>query len=149
MRIVRFMDEDGQARYGQNYANDTATLLEGDEITGLVETSDLAPTFLDYAGVDIPPQMPTRSLRPMIESGEKGREWILCEYTTNDRSQKAKCIRTERYKYIHYLELEGMDELYDLEVDPYETNNIIDLPESQEILEALKEELSRQLEEAK
>ena len=25
-----------------------------------------------------------------------------------------------RWKYIHYLELEGMDELYDLKTDPYE-----------------------------
>jgi len=29
-----------------------------------------------------------------------------------------RAVRTERWKYIHYLELEGMDELYDLEVDP-------------------------------
>ncbi len=38
MRIVRFIDEDGQERYGQNFGNDTATLLEGDLITGLTAT---------------------------------------------------------------------------------------------------------------
>ena len=38
MRIVRFIDADGQERYGQNFANDSATMLEGDLITGLVET---------------------------------------------------------------------------------------------------------------
>ena len=38
MRIVRFIDEDGQERYGQNFGKDTATLLEGDLITGLAAT---------------------------------------------------------------------------------------------------------------
>ena len=38
MRIVRFIDEDGQERFGQKFENDTATLLEGDLITGLTET---------------------------------------------------------------------------------------------------------------
>ncbi len=38
MRIVRFIDEDGQQRYGHNFGNDSATLLEGDLITGLEET---------------------------------------------------------------------------------------------------------------
>ena len=28
--------------------------------------------------------------------------------------------RTERHKYIQYRELKGMDELYDLEADPFE-----------------------------
>ena len=36
-----------------------------------------------------------------------------------------EAVRTERYKLIHYLELEGMDELYDLETDPYEMRNLI------------------------
>jgi len=38
MRIVRFIDEDGQQRFGRNFEKDTATLLEGDLLTGLTET---------------------------------------------------------------------------------------------------------------
>jgi hypothetical protein len=34
-------------------------------------------------------------------------------------------VRTGRYKYIRYLELPGMDELYDLEVDPYELDKLM------------------------
>ena len=56
-----------------------------------------------------------------------------------------KAVRTERYKYIHYLELDGMDELYDLENDPYELENIIDSPEAKDTLDALKAELARLL----
>jgi arylsulfatase A-like enzyme len=36
-----------------------------------------------------------------------------------------RAVRTERYKYIRYLELPGMDELYDLETDPYEMQNLV------------------------
>ncbi|MBT8363534.1 MAG: fumarylacetoacetate hydrolase family protein [Deltaproteobacteria bacterium] len=40
MRIVRFIDEKGQIRYGRNYDNDDAVLLEGDLFTGLEDTGE-------------------------------------------------------------------------------------------------------------
>ena len=91
-------------------------------IGGLVETSDLAPTFLDYAGVDIPPQMSAQSVRPLLEGRGSARESVLCEYMTNNRSQKGKCLRTDRYKYVFW----GRDkesEFYDLQEDPDEQHN--------------------------
>ena len=57
-----------------------------------------------------------------------------------------KAVRNERYKYIHYIDLEGMDELYDLQTDPYELKNIIKDADSAQILEEMKAELKRQLE---
>ena len=60
-----------------------------------------------------------------------------------------EAVRTERFKYIHYRELEGMDELYDLQEDPYELNNLIDHPEAQATLEAMKRELAALLERSK
>ena len=54
-----------------------------------------------------------------------------------------QAVRTLRYKYIHYVELEGVDELYDLNRDPYEMKNLIDDPGSQAALEELKAELAR------
>ena len=56
-----------------------------------------------------------------------------------------KAVRTDRYKYIDYLELEGMSELYDLEADPYELSNVINEPEYATILDGLKAELQRLL----
>ena len=38
MRIIRFIDEAGKPRFGKDFANGEATLLEGDSITDLVET---------------------------------------------------------------------------------------------------------------
>ena len=34
-------------------------------------------------------------------------------------------VRTERWKYVHFTELAGMDELYDLKSDPGEMKNLI------------------------
>jgi len=56
-----------------------------------------------------------------------------------------KAVRNERWKYTHYFELEGMDELYDLKSDPYEMKNIIHQPRAAKILEELKREMQRLL----
>jgi arylsulfatase A-like enzyme len=37
-----------------------------------------------------------------------------------------KAVRTERHKLIHWVHKDGVDELYDLERDPYEMTNVID-----------------------
>ena len=58
-----------------------------------------------------------------------------------------KAVRNERWKYIHYLELEGMDELYDLKADPYEMKNLINQPSAEKILKEMKKELRQLLKE--
>ncbi|HXJ35278.1 MAG TPA: hypothetical protein VMS22_14695 [Candidatus Eisenbacteria bacterium] len=41
-----------------------------------------------------------------------------------------QCVRTEQWKYIHYVDLDGMDELDDLHVDPFEMTNAIGRPDA-------------------
>jgi hypothetical protein len=55
-------------------------------------------------------------------------------------------VRTARHKYIHYRELEGMDELYDLATDPYEEANIIDRSDAHGTREQMQAELRRLIE---
>ena len=55
---------------------------------------------------------------------------VLIEYFSDAvfpriRKMGYQAIRTERWKYIHYSELENADELYDLQRDPYELHNRI------------------------
>ena len=57
-------------------------------------------------------------------------------------------MRSGRWKYIHYLELEGMDELYDLEADPYEMKNLIAQQGAAAALDAMKKEMERLLKES-
>jgi arylsulfatase A-like enzyme len=60
-----------------------------------------------------------------------------------------KAVRTRRWKYIRYVDLQGMDELYDLENDPYEMHNLIDEPQAAAPLRMLQQELDRLLDEAR
>jgi hypothetical protein len=52
-------------------------------------------------------------------------------------------VRTTSHKYIEYQELQGMNELYDLEADPYERRNLIDAPDARPALERMQSELRR------
>jgi arylsulfatase A-like enzyme len=54
-----------------------------------------------------------------------------------------QAVRTARHKYIHYLELQGMDELYDLEADPFELNNLMGTEEGKRLLPPLIAEVGR------
>ncbi len=90
-----------------------------------------------------------RSLVPLLR-GERPpwRTSLLIEYYSDTvfpriRNMGYRAVRTERYKYIDYLELDGMDELYDLQADPYELDNLIDSDRGREMLPALRAELAR------
>ena len=100
-------------------------------IPGLVETNDLAATFLDYAGVEIPPQMTAQSLRPLLEGTGETRESVLCEQMDRNGPQRGKCVRTDRYKYIFFGK-DAESEFYDLQEDPYEEVNLYSDPAHRE-----------------
>ena len=89
------------------------------------------------------------SLLPLLRGEDVAwRDSILVEYTSDTvfpriRAMGYQAVRTQRHKYIQYLELPGMDELYDLEADPYEMSNLIGTPQGQALLPALQAELAR------
>jgi N-acetylglucosamine-6-sulfatase len=110
---------------------------------------DLAPTLMELAGVDTGGNMQGRSLVPLL-AGKKPawRNSFLIEYYSDKVFPRIlnmgyKAVRTGRWKYIHYFELDGMDELYDLKTDPYETRNMINDPAAANTLVQLKLELER------
>ncbi|OHD65058.1 MAG: hypothetical protein A2096_16840 [Spirochaetes bacterium GWF1_41_5] len=99
---------------------------------GLVENFSIAPTILDYAGLDIPGTMCASSLRPYIEGTGINKEAIFSEYIGNDRLEMSKCIRTRDFKYILHIH-SGREELYNLQEDPREKVNLLtDNPEHPE-----------------
>ena len=81
-------------------------------------------------------------------AASRGATSILIEYYSDTvfpriRNMGYRAVRTQRHKYIHYLELPGMDELYDLEADPYELDNLFGSPREPELLPAMQAELAR------
>ncbi len=106
---------------------------------GLVEMFDLAPTALDYAGLDIPEHMAARSLRPELETGSGGREAVFGEYVTNDRARSGVYVRTRTHKLVLWTDRgESGGELYDMVENPGELVNRFDDP----ALESIQRELA-------
>lgn len=117
----------------------------------MVQSIDMAPTLLQWAGCIPSPYIDGRSLVPVINGEAKDwRTSILIEYYSDKVFPRIvnmgyKAVRDDRYKYIHYTELEGMDELYDLKEDPYELNNLIKDPAMQKTIEEMKARLEEVL----
>lgn len=115
----------------------------------LVQTIDFAPTILEIAGVRDTVRRDGRSLVPLFSGAATSwRQSILLEYYSDRVFPRVltmgyKAVRTERYKYIRYTELQGMDELYDLESDPFEMDNVIDTERGRAVLPELRAELDR------
>ena len=111
-------------------------------------TIDLAPTFLEVAGVAAEPT-DGRSLLPLLQGqAPPWRTSFLIEYTSDIVFPRIErmgydAVRTERHKYVRYRELPGMDELYDLEADPYELRNLMGTPREAELRPSLVRELER------
>jgi arylsulfatase A-like enzyme len=57
-----------------------------------------------------------------------------------------KAVRNQRDKYIQYTDMAGMNELYDLQNDPYELHNIIDDTTMAKLRKEMQKELKRLLE---
>jgi len=112
---------------------------------------DIGPTLLDVAGAAIPRQIQGRSLAPLWRGRRSGwRQSFLTEYFAEPQYPRIpswQAVRTEQWKYIHYTELEGMDELYDLKADPFEMKNLIQEPGARGALKRMQEELERLLRE--
>ena len=86
----------------------------------------------------VPSRMQGRSLLPIFDgSATKWRDAFLVEYFSDTVFPRVlnmgySAVRTDRYKYIQYRDISGMDELYDLQADPYEEHNQIGDPQSAE-----------------
>jgi arylsulfatase A-like enzyme len=94
----------------------------------MVLNVDIAPTFLELAGVPVPGWMHGRSIVPLVD-GRNGawRDAFLYEYyeyPAEHCAGKNRGVRTDRWKLIHFYEQPEEWELYDLQTDPDETNNL-------------------------
>jgi arylsulfatase A-like enzyme len=115
--------------------------LEGQVISQQVSLLDLAPTILDMLNIEKPRAFLGNSLLPLMQGNrpKAGNSEAMSEADTVRRLTEARVgtsprlyakhrrisLRTGKWKYI-YTEGE-QDELYCLEDDPKETQNIIDI----------------------
>lgn len=122
---------------------------------------DFAPTLLEAAGVDVPTEMQGSSAMELLKGNTPEdwqqevyyRYWMHKDGSHNVYSHYG--IRTKRYKLIYYYN-DGLGqpgtkdetyepewELFDLEKDPYEVNNVYDDPQYRDVIAELKDRLHK------
>jgi len=95
----------------------------------LVANIDLAPTFLDLAGLPVPASMQGRSFAPLLR-GERPADWrrsVYYRYYHDPGHHDTRAhygVRTTTHKLIHYWKKDAW-ELFDLRVDPDEQRNLL------------------------
>ncbi|MEM1293773.1 MAG: sulfatase [Verrucomicrobiota bacterium] len=120
-------------------------------------TLDFAPSILEICGADPLPKVQGKSWKKLVAEGDS--DWrtswyyeynyeVQFPYTPNVRA-----LRTDRWKYMRYPHGDGspdkhMAELYDLQNDPEERNNLINDPEHAGLVKELRAELDRRIAEA-
>ena len=110
----------------------------------LIMNIDFGPTLLDFAGLEVPNSMQGKSFKPsFVDENHVGREAVYYhyyEYPLWHKVQPHYGIKTSKYKLIHFYYSMDEWELYDLEKDPNEMNNIYnEAPE--ELIKELKSQL--------
>jgi N-acetylglucosamine-6-sulfatase len=124
----------------------------GRRVKDLVICQDIAPTLIELAGGKPGPQIQGRSLLPLLAGKRAGwRKSFLMEYWAENAypwliGMTYKAVRTERHKYIRWISRSRngeLDELYDLDRDPYEVANLINRPAYRTVREKLRRELRR------
>lgn len=101
------------------------TVPAGVRLQGLYSAYDWFPTLLEFAGITHAEQnLPGRSFAPQL-TGAPERPSEEGEVVIYDEYGAARALRGRRWKYIRRWPA-GPDELYDLEADPQESQNLVD-----------------------
>lgn len=113
----------------------------------LVSMIDFHPTFLDWAGVSPDDGVQGRSFAPLVrgDTPEDWRDTVFYEHHSfPDRIPASEGVRTDRYKYLRYVNREPVhEELYDLQSDPNESENLAEDPEHKNLLQRMRKNWKR------
>jgi arylsulfatase A-like enzyme len=122
----------------------------GGQLQQLVSLIDLPPTLLDAAGIDVPKEMPGRSILPLVRKQSK--DWPDDMFVQISESHVGRCIRTKRWKYsVRAPDKDGWNDaasdvyvedfLYDLQSDPHELKNLVGFESHAHVAEVLRKRL--------
>ncbi len=130
-----------------------AAVKGGQTIDRVVANIDVAPTLLDAAGLETPPQMDGASFLPLAKGDPnvKWRDYVLYEYyweRNYPQTPTMHAVIGDRYKYVRYHGVWDIDELYDTVNDPEEKTNLINDPAHAETVEKLNKRLFELLKES-
>jgi arylsulfatase A-like enzyme len=160
----RFMYEESlRMPFVMRYPKEISPNSTNDDI---ITNLDFAELFLDYANISVPEDMQGKSFRENLKGNTPNdwREGFYYRYWMNGADHAVYShygIRTKQYKLIYYYcdplgqkgaikdPHEPMWELFNLEKDPFELNNVYEDPNYFQIREKLRLELDKLQKEAK
>ncbi|MEC8649703.1 MAG: sulfatase [Verrucomicrobiota bacterium] len=129
----------------------------------IIENIDFPATMLDFAGLKTPSYMQGESFRTILETGKEPNSWKKAAYyqywmhMAHHDVPGHIAMRTKRYKLIQFYGTAGNVgyrserskhatpaawELYDLQVDPTESNNVYDDKKYRSTREKLKKQFT-------
>lgn len=112
---------------------------KGKTVSSLIGQYDIPATILDLAGVQQTlPNSPGKSFSAMLGANKVGEihDAVFYEQT------ESRAIRTQQYSYWKRMDADfGPNELYDMQKDPYQTINLADKEEYQEVIAQLDKRL--------
>lgn len=136
----------------------------------LISNVDLLPTLLEACGLGVLGNVAGRSFLPLLTDGDyTPNEAVFAEKTYHDSYDPTRALRTDRYKYIRYFEAnifqdlrlatmtnrhywpggtrswlrQGVEELYDVQADPWEQHDLSQDAAHAEVLQELRVRLLR------
>lgn len=124
----------------------------GTVVEELIANIDWAPTVLDLAGIKAPEEVQGRSFLPLLTREATPTPWRdavyyhYYEFPQPHHVYPHFGLRTDRYKLVRFYGGADSWELYDLQNDPHELNNIYG-EEHRELITSLKKRLKELIEE--
>ena len=107
----------------------------------LAQNVDVPSTILDLAGLQQPELWQGKSLMPIVrqEKASLERDTVLIEHLWEfEHIPPSEGVRTKDWKYFRYVNDKSVEELYNLDNDPKEINNLANSSEHQQILQVFR-----------
>ena len=107
--------------------------------SSLLSQYDWFPTMMEYIGLEdrIPQGLPGRSFSPLLEGKSLGERESIVVF---DEYGPVRMIRSREWKLV-WRYPGGPHELYNMIEDPYEQNNVFDLPNNSEKIKTMRRDL--------
>ncbi|MBU2950888.1 sulfatase-like hydrolase/transferase [Tamlana agarivorans] len=134
-----------------------------------ISSVDIAPTILSFAGIETPGKMQGKSFTDILDQTQNRKQWQKSVYSESlfisdlhskrkypdfeianqeiikaNKSYRSRGVRDEKYKYLIYYEHQPViEELYDLDNDPHEMNNVVSDKKYAKVLKRLRIETEK------
>lgn len=115
---------------------------KGREIEALSSAIDVLPTILNAVNIDIPKGIDGQDLSPQLSGSVKdSKSEVFAEIHFPGRDGKVIMCRGEQFKYVYHWMSEDVDELYDLENDPGELENLYGSESHKEVVKEMQQKI--------